>query len=279
MMLPTAPIVDTHCHLDYIERQGREENIPHSDAGHVLSRAMAEGVEFIINPCVSPEYYDQVLKIAEAHDNVYMAVAIHPTDVSDTLKYPDWQSRIRHLLEHPKVVAIGETGLDYYWSTEHIDLQKQCLSMFLKLGVEFDKPVILHDRNVREGDASGLNSHEDILSLVKSAPGVRGIMHCFSGDADFALRMIEAGFYISFAGNITFKKATDLQAAATVVPLEKILVETDSPFLSPMPFRGKMNEPARVRYVVEKIAELKNLSYEEVALATTRNAKSVFGIV
>ncbi len=271
--MTTSPvaIVDTHAHLDYIQRQ--EGHAP----SEVMARAQAEGVAFIINPSVTPKTFSEVMAIAEGQEHVYAAVAIHPTDVADTLEFPDWKAQIEALLKHPKVVAIGETGLDYYWSLEHVDLQKHCLKTFLELGVQYDLPVILHDRNYPEPrpDAS---SHEDIYQMVSSVPGVRGIMHCFSGDAEFALRMIERNFYISFAGNVTFKKATQLQEAAQAVPLDRLLVETDSPFLSPMPFRGKPNEPARVRYVVEKIAELKGLSYEEVAEATTANAKEVFGL-
>lgn len=277
-MATLAAIVDTHCHLDYLERQGKEENLPDSDPASTMARAHADGVEFIVNPCVSPKYYQQVLDIVESQPNAYMAVAIHPTDVADTREYPDWEAQVRTLLKNPKVVGIGETGLDYYWSLDDIELQKQCLNTFLKLGVEYNKPVILHDRNVKDEATSTLNSHNDIYQAVAAVPGVKGIMHCFSGDADFALRMIGLGFYISFAGNLTFPKATNLHEAAKAVPLDKILVETDTPFLSPVPFRGKPNEPARVRYVVEKIAELKQLTYEEVAQATTKNAKAVFGI-
>lgn len=268
--MPTA-IVDTHAHLDYLQREQGE------DPAVVMERARAEGVEFIVNPCVTPKRFDEVMAIVERLENVYAAVAVHPTDVLDTEEYPDWPAQIEALLQHPKVVALGETGLDYYWSLEHVDLQKQCLKIFLELGRKYDKPVILHDRDYQE-PRSDSSSHQDIYDIVSSVPGVRGVMHCFSGDAEFAQKMIEKGFYISFAGNVTFKKATDLQEAAKAVPLEYLLVETDSPFLSPVPFRGKPNEPARVRHVVEKIAELKGLSYEEVAAATTANARKVFAL-
>ncbi|MGE0201460.1 MAG: TatD family hydrolase [Candidatus Melainabacteria bacterium] len=265
-----SPIVDTHAHLDYIRREQDR------DPQEVMATAAREGVAFVVNPAVTPARFDEVLAIAESVPNVYAAMAIHPTDVTETVDYPDWEARIRDLLRHPKVVAIGETGLDYYWSTEHTALQQDCLRRFLALGEESGKPVILHDRD----------AHEDLEAIVGefSTPAnrglqqVRGIMHCFSGDADFANRMTDHGFYISFAGNLTFKNAANLHEAARRIPLDRLLVETDAPFLSPMPFRGKPNEPARVRYVVEKIAELKGLSYAEVAEATTRNARRVFGI-
>jgi len=271
--LPVFPIVDTHCHLDYL---ARETEVEDNDPASVMARAKQVGIEFIVNPSVSPDKFAEVIKIAESMPNVYAAVAIHPTDVSDTLAHPDWIAQIESLLSHPKVVAIGETGLDYYWSSEHIDLQKQCLREFLRMGVQYDKPVILHDRTSQDGV---LNSHEDLLAEVSQFPQAHGIMHCFSGDAEFAQRMIDQDFMISFAGNLTYKNAHNLHDAAKVIPLDKILVETDTPFLSPVPFRGKPNEPARVQYVVAKIAELKELPYEEVARVTTENARRVFGIL
>lgn len=274
-MTASASIVDTHCHLDYVARR---EDLEDRDPAQVFERARLEGVEFVVNPTVAPSNYDQVKAVAESLKNVYMAVAIHPTDVHETREYPDWKERVNQMLSHPKTLAIGETGLDYYWSTEDINLQKECLQYFLELGVEKNLPVILHDRDRKTPDNYPASTHDDIASMVGSVKGSRGIMHCFSGDADFALTMIELGYYISFAGNVTFKNAKDLQEAAIQVPLDKLLIETDSPFLSPMPFRGKPNEPARVKLVAEKIAELKGLSFEEVALQTTQNAKQVFGI-
>lgn len=269
--MPPAAIVDTHCHIDYIERQNAEEH-PMGAEGidplKVIERALAAGVEFMVNPSVTPKRFNEVIAMAERFDNVYAGVAVHPTDVIDVIDTPGWLDDVEALLAHPKVVAVGETGLDYYWDTTHKDLQQQCFRGLLALGAKHDLPVIVHDRE----------AHDDVHRLISETPGVRGIMHCFSGDAAFAEKMIAQNFYISFAGNVTFKKATNLHEAAAAVPLDKLLVETDSPFLSPMPFRGKPNEPARVRYVVEKIAELRGVSYEEVAEATTRNARKVFGL-
>jgi TatD DNase family protein len=189
--------------------------------------------------------------------------------VADIENDAEWLNQIETLLAHPKVVAIGETGLDYYWDTSQVDLQKRCFKALLELGRKHDLPVIVHDRD----------AHEDVAAMIDSVPGVRGIMHCFSGDAAYARQMLAKGFYISFAGNLTFKKAENLHEAAKETPLEWILVETDSPFLSPVPFRGKPNEPARVKHVVEKIAELKGVTYEEVARVTRANAQKVFGLL
>jgi TatD DNase family protein len=244
-----AAIVDSHCHLDYIARQ---EDHPEGEAGidpaQVIARAQAEGVSFLVNPSVTPERFNEVIGLAERFENVYAAVAVHPTDVADVKDSPDWLENLEALLAHPKVVAIGETGLDYYWDQSLKDLQQDCFRKLLALGAKHDLPVIVHDRE----------AHEDVHRLISETPGVRGIMHCFSGDAEFAAQMIQKDFYISFAGNVTFKKAVELQEAAKAVPLDRLLVETDSPFLSPMPFRGK--------------------PYEEVAQATTANAKKVFGL-
>jgi TatD DNase family protein len=267
--MSAIPIIDTHCHLDYIQRQAdHPDGADWIDPARVLKRAQEAGVEFIINPSVTPTRFAEVIALAERFENVYAAVAVHPTDVADIEQDADWLSRIEALLAHPKVVAIGETGLDYYWDTTKTELQRQCFKALLELSHKHDLPVIVHDRD----------AHEDVSKIIASVPGVRGIMHCFSGDADFARQMIEKNFYISFAGNLTFKKAENLHEAARLTPLEWILVETDSPFLSPVPFRGKPNEPARVKHVVEKIAELKGLFYEEVAAVTSANAKKVFGL-
>ncbi len=266
----SAPvIVDSHCHLDYIQRQ---DDHPDGDNGsdpvQVLARAKAAGVRFLVNPGVTPARFPDILKLTERFDNVYAALSVHPTDVEDIENNPEWLNEIEALLSNPKVVAIGETGLDYYWSTEKIDLQKACFRSLLALGRKHDLPVIIHDRD----------SHNDVRDIVAEFPGVRGIMHCFSGDAEFAREMMALDFYISFAGNLTFKKATNLHEAAIATPLDRILVETDSPFLSPVPFRGKPNEPARVEHVVRFLAELKGLTYEAVAEATTANAHRVFKI-
>ncbi len=263
------PLADTHCHLDYILRNDKH---PMGEEGvcpeKVLERALAEGVQFVVNPSVTPKRFNEVITLAERFEHVYAGVAVHPTDVEDIQNMPDWLAQVEALLTHPKVIAVGETGLDYYWDTTHQDLQKCCFKSLLELGKKYDLPVIVHDRE----------AHEDVAAIIDQVPGVRGIMHCFSGDETFARRMIDKGFYISFAGNVTFKKAEDLQAAATHLPLEWILIETDSPFLTPVPHRGKPNEPARVRHVAEKIAELRGISYDEVARATTENARRVYGL-
>lgn len=265
MSLPT--FVDTHCHLDYIAAQtehpdGMEAITPEA----VLARAQAQGLAWLVNPTTSLDNIARVLALATAHNPVYAAVAIHPTDVACTQDHPDWEAQIREALKHPKVVAVGETGLDYYWDTSLKALQQHCFHTFLSLAVEHHKPVIVHDRD----------AHEDVAACIGDHPDVQGVMHCFSGDKTFARTMLDKGFYISFAGNVTFKKALDLQEAAQYVPLDRLLIETDSPFLSPMPHRGKPNEPARAFHVAECIAGLRGLSLAALCEATTQNANQLF---
>jgi TatD DNase family protein len=251
-------LVDSHAHLDYIGREGH-------DLDAVMAQAAETGLSWLVNPSVTPDKFADVLAMTARFPNVFAAAAVHPTDVQDVPE-ATWLESVIRMLEHPKVVAIGETGLDYYWDKTHLDLQHHFFRTFLNLGRQHDLPVIVHDRE----------AHEDVHRLISEFPGVRGVMHCFSGDPEFARRMIDCGFYISFAGNLTFKNATNLHDTARDIPLEHLLIETDSPFLSPVPFRGKPNEPARVRLVAEKIAELKGISVETVAAATAENARKVF---
>jgi TatD DNase family protein len=268
LFISSASIVDTHCHLDYIQQAQEENEDPDRTLSLVLERAHECNLSFLVNPSVSLDNIPTVVKLAESRERVYAAVAIHPTEVRDTLAQPNWKAFIEGFLTHPKVVAIGETGLDYYHDQSFNTLQQECFKTFLELGVKYKLPVIVHDRE----------AHKDVLALIDSVPGSFGVMHCFSGDADLALQMIQRGFYISFAGNVTYKKATNLHEAAKVIPLERMLVETDAPFLSPVPFRGKPNEPARVVHVIQMIADLRGEFYGNIAEQTSKNAHHLFNI-
>ncbi|MEB3206104.1 MAG: TatD family hydrolase [Vampirovibrionales bacterium] len=278
------PFIDTHCHLDYLVDGLLAEAKPAAgptDAASILSRAMQAGIVALINPATEPERFPRVCQMAEAHDNVWMALAIHPTDVQHVagLTAENAHDVIAEMLlpylSHPKLVALGETGLDYY----HLDtpdiktLQKACFRAFLTLSKTYGLPVIIHDRE----------AHDDVASLVAEVLGPydpqmppRGVMHCFSGDEDFAARMVALGFCISFAGNLTFKKAQPLRDAALSVPLNWLLVETDAPFLSPEPWRGLLNEPARTVRVATMLADLKQLSLETLSQVTLANTQRVF---
>ena len=261
-------LFDSHCHLDYIEA-GVMGHPPDTDLQDVLDRAKAYGVGYVLNPAVNIADFDRVLGVAERFEHVYASIGVHPCEVEETLSVPNWVEEIERRLGHPQVKAIGETGLDYYHQSgdsEQADLQRQCFKTHLDLALKYDLPVIVHDRE----------AHADVKSLVEAHSGVKGVMHCFGGDADFALAMVELGFYVSFAGNVTFKKATDLHDAAKRVPLNRLLIETDSPFLSPVPERGKPNEPYRTKFVADFIAELRGIPVETVIEASTQNAFTLF---
>jgi TatD DNase family protein len=261
-------IFDSHCHLDYIEA-GIMGHAPDTDLHAVLERAKDYGVGYVLNPAVNIADFDRVLGVAERFEPVYASIGVHPCEVEETLTVPNWVAEVEQRLGHPKVKAIGETGLDYYHQSgesEQADLQRQCFKTHLELALQYDLPVIVHDRE----------AHADVKALVEAHSGVKGVMHCFGGDADFAMEMVELGFYVSFAGNVTFKKATDLHAAAKRVPLNRLLIETDSPFLSPVPERGKPNEPYRTKFVADFIAELRGIPVETVIEASTQNAFTLF---
>lgn len=252
-------LVDSHAHLDYLEREGCDMEV-------IFANAREAGLSWMINPGVESSRFSDVISLAERYHTLFAAVAVHPSEVQHAGDIAACREEAERMLEHPKVIAIGETGLDYYWDKTHGERQQQFFRMFLELGRERNLPVIVHNRE----------ASEDVHRLVSEFPGVRGVMHCFSGDAPFAEAMINRGFYIGFAGNVTFKNAKTLQQVVRDLPLEKMLIETDSPFLSPAPFRGKPNEPARVKWVAEKIAALKNLSPETVAEVTSVNAQELF---
>ncbi|MFO8056455.1 MAG: TatD family hydrolase [bacterium] len=253
-------LFDTHSHLDFSRfDRDREE---------VLDRARHEGVKYIITIGAGggPENMENALRLAAEHENMWATAGVHPHDA----KHMDDQTlqRIRTLAADPKVVAIGEIGLDYAKEYSPRKEQQQAFRDQMKLARELDLPVVIHDRD----------AHEDVMDVLKKdgAGEAGGIMHCYSGTADLALRFIAMGFYISFPGVITFKNAANLHETAGAVPAEKILIETDCPFLAPQPYRGKRNEPAYVKLVAEKIAELRGTSYQEIARQTTANAMRAF---
>jgi TatD DNase family protein len=268
-MTVTQPFLfDTHCHLDYIAA-GQHGHAPNTPLDAIIAKAKEQGVGLFLNPGVDPTAWQTIIDITNEFNCVYGALAIHPCEVEDALKaMPHWLKTLESLLaKHPKLVAIGETGLDYYHKpAEACELQRVCFQQALALAEKLKKPIIIHDRE----------AHSDVAHFVDQYPTVKGVMHCFSGDEQFALDMVERGYMISFAGNVTFKKATALREAAKVVPLSHLLLETDSPFLSPMPERGQPNQPYRTRFVADCIAEVKGISLNTLAEATTNNACRLF---
>lgn len=255
-------LVDTHCHLDF-ERFDE-------DREQVVARAAAAGVERIIVPALDLENVETVLALAEQYEAVYAAIGVHPNSAS---AWDDgWLDRLRALAGHEKVVAIGEIGLDYYWDKTPVAVQQHAFSRQLALAAELGLPVIVHNREA--GD--------DVLRLLARSPLAGreepGVLHSFSAPWETAAAGLELGFYLGFTGPVTFKKADELREVVARVPLERLLVETDAPFLTPQPHRGKRNEPAYVAHVAAKIAEVRGLTAGEVAAATTANARRLFSL-
>jgi len=253
----STPALDSHCHLDLMQ----------TEIDAVMSAAKAVGIERVVQIGIDVASSRWSADLAAARDDVWAAVAIHPNEAPHADEAA-WTA-IAELAEQPRVVALGETGLDHY-RTEDDGWHAQETSFRRHIGIAKDvgKAVVIHDRE----------AHDDVLRVLESegAPDTV-VFHCFSGDADFAKRCIDQGHTLSFAGNITFKNAQDLRDAVLVTPLDQMLVETDGPFLTPMPYRGRPNSPYLVPITVRAIAELKGLSEDEVAAGVTATAARVFG--
>ena len=264
--MSTPALVDTHCHLNFHSYRG--------DLAAVMRRAAAHGIQRMIVPAVDPDGCQEVLHLAESWPGIYAAVGIHPNSAFNFETAA--LTRLRAWAGHERVVAIGEIGLDYYRDKSPKHLQRQVFEKQLELASELDLPVIIHNR-----DAGG-----DVLAILEDwAPslsgnlrGGPGVLHAFSAGDAIAERALSLGFYLGFTGPITFKKAEGLRALVKRVPRERLLIETDAPFLTPSPYRGKRNEPAYVRYVNAKLAELHGISADEMARQTTANAERLFGL-
>tara|TARA_Y100000590_G_scaffold231774_1_gene261123 strand:+ start:526 stop:1281 length:756 start_codon:yes stop_codon:yes gene_type:complete len=250
-------LTDSHCHLFYDEIQNDIENI--------FDRSKQLGVNRFI--CVGTNINDsaQSLEIAEKYDNVFCSAGVHPHDSKDV--GVDYIQQIETMMRSDKMIAVGEIGLDYYRNISPKKNQIKIFHELLSLADKINKPVIFHNR---EAD-------NDILDILSSYPNVIGVSHCFSSTLSTAKKLLDMGYYISFSGNLTFKNST-LPRVAKYLPLDRLLVETDSPYLSPEPFRGKVNEPGRTRYVAEKLAEIHNVSFELIAKKTTENINNLFSI-
>jgi len=253
-------IVDSHCHLNMLKLDNYN-----GDLGALIDAAKDVGVESILCVGVDLETAPRVIEIAEQFDNVWASVGLHPSNKVD--KEPVAQDYL-DLIDHPKVVAVGETGLDYYYNKEGLDAMRERFRTQIRVAHSVDKPIIVHTRDARE----------DTIEIMQqeSASVVGGVMHCFTESIEMAQAAMELGFYISFSGIVTFNNAKNVADVAQQVPLERILIETDAPYLTPTPYRGKPNEPQYVRYVADKIAELKNLNFDEVAGQTTENFYQLF---
>jgi len=253
-------LFDTHVHLN--AEQFNE------DLQEVIDRAQAEGVERMVVVGFDRPTITKAIELCETYDFIYASVGWHPVDAIDMK--PEDLEWLRELSAHPKVVALGEMGLDYHWDKSPKEIQKEVFKKQIQLAREVQLPIIIHNREATS----------DIVEILKEAGAaeVGGIMHCFSGSVETAKECLDMNFYISLGGPVTFKNAKKPKEVAEAVPLDRLLIETDCPYLAPHPYRGKRNEPAFVKLVAEQIAELKGISYDEVAKATTENANKLFDI-
>lgn len=260
-------LTDTHCHLDF-KNYDKDRNL-------VLKRAWETGLIRILNPGVDIDTSNQAIKIAEKNPKIFAAVGIHPNSSVS------WNSQSRMLLEklagNPKVAAIGEIGLDYYRDRAPKDHQQLIFSKQLELAVGLDKPVVIHTRNASMEDRSCISDTIEILSRWQSDRVYPGVVHSYSGDSYEAEVLISQGFMLGITGPITYKNASSFREVVGSIPLDHLLIETDGPFLSPHPYRGKRNEPAYVRYIAEKIGEIHRVPFNIVVEQTSRNADRLFG--
>lgn len=254
-------LVDTHCHLDFEWFD--------ADRDAAVARALEAGVQGIVVPALDLQNCRTVLQLADQYETVWAAVGVHP---NSTANWQDnWIGVLRDLARHEKVVAIGEIGLDYYRDESPKEVQQRALGLQLELAAELGLPVIIHNRE----------SGADVLRLLAESslaerPYPPGVLHSFSGDWQTAALALELGYYLGFTGPVTFKKAEELRRIAAQTPADRLLVETDAPFLTPHPHRGKRNEPTYVVYVAERLADVRGVETAELAQQTTANAERLF---
>lgn len=270
---PAVDLVDTHCHLNFDSYA--------EDLDAVLTRSAQAGVRRIINPGVDAESSRAAIDLARRYPGViYAAVGIHPNDTA-AFSQAQLDEEIAPLAraEGVSVVAIGEIGLDYYWDKSPKDQQKRAFEAQLTLAKALELPVIIHNREASDDVMDILEAwSNDLPPSFRARPGGIGVLHSFSATRAIATRALEAGFCLGFTGPITFKNAEDTRRVAAMTPLERILVETDGPFLTPMPYRGKRNEPAYIPYIVERLAAVKGIDVTEMGAASTQNAERLFGL-
>lgn len=253
-------LFDTHCHIT--------SGSYNKDREDVIQRALDAGMKYMMCPGTDVPSSAAAVALSHQYKEVYAAVGIHPEDAASAT--PEGFEQIRQWLKtEPKVVAIGEVGLDYYWPEPSHEIQQEVFIEQIKMALEFDMPLDIHDRE----------AHGDTMDLLrKYGKGTRGVFHCYSGSLEMAEELIKMGYYIGFTGTMVFPKSTKLKRIAAELPIDRILIETDCPYLTPPPYRGKRNEPAYVQYVADEIARLRGMTTEEVRQITLENGKRIFGI-
>jgi TatD DNase family protein len=257
-------LIDSHCHLEY--------DYAPKDVAALLAEAKTAGIDYLVTIGTDVASWPKVAAISESHPEIFHTVGMHPHETIDLT--PEGLELLAKAATHPKCRAVGEIGLDYHYDHSPRDIQRARLGDQLEIARRTRQPIVIHSR---EGEADIL---EQLTDHAKKLPTgmLPGVIHCFTGTKEFGRACLDLGFYISFSGILTFKKADDLRDCAREFPLERLLVETDSPYLAPMPHRGKQCEPSMVRLTAEKLAEVKGVTFEEVAKSTTANARKLFRI-
>ncbi|NTW71625.1 MAG: TatD family hydrolase [Eubacteriaceae bacterium] len=250
-------LIDTHAHMDDEKYEGKLDSM--------IKNYVEEGMVLIINPSYDKASCERTIVLTEKYPMIYGAIGMHPHDAKDADE--EFFSYIIEKTRNEKIVAVGEIGLDYYYDYSPRDVQKAVFKRQMEIAQDANLPVIIHCRD----------SHHDTYELLKTFKGkVKGVMHSYSGSWEMAKLYLDLGYYISFSGPITFKNSRKLPEVAANVPLDRIMIETDSPYLTPVPFRGKTNEPAYVQYVAQRVAQLKGISSEELVIKVIENTKALF---
>ena len=250
-------LFDTHAHMD--------DHAFDEDRAQLLSELPNQQISLLMNPACSLESSYNAVKLANEYDYIYAAVGSHP-DVANEVNEQVLESYRKLCKENSKVKAIGEIGLDYYYEDIPREVQKQAFRAQMALAQELDLPVIVHERD----------AHEDGMAIVKEFQKVKGVFHCYSGSAEMARQLVELGWYIGFTGVLTFKNARKAVEVAASIPLERIVLETDCPYMAPDPFRGKRNDPGKLYRMAEKLAEIRGVSVEEIHRITVENGKRLY---
>lgn len=249
-------LIDTHAHIDMAE-----------NSDEIIQNAAANGVKKIIIPSVEEKFFEKIIQIAENHENIYCQLGIFPSEAKTwTNKI---EQKIKELAQNPKVVAIGEIGLDYYWDKSFVEEQKEIFKKQILIANELNLPIVVHDRE----------AHKDCIDIIKEYNQTSTVIfHCFSGSVEMMRECVKNDWFIALGGVVTFKNAKKMKDVAKEIPIDYLLLETDSPYLTPVPYRGKENQPAYIKYVAEEIAKLRNENVEDIMIKTSQNAERVFKI-
>lgn len=258
-------LIDTHSHIDMLV--GPQEDNTHTTIQDVIKEMNGLGVKKAIIPAVEIATQDNIAELANSDENIFGMVGLFPSEAKTYT--PEFEAKMENLaLHNKKIVAVGEIGLDYYWDKSFIDEQKEVFIKQINMAQRLNLPIVVHDRE----------AHKDCFDILKESGAKNILFHCFSGSVEFMKECVREGWYIALGGVVTFKNAVKMKDVAREVPIDKLVLETDSPYLTPVPFRGKQNKPAYVKYVAEEIAKIREMPYEELVDITTTNAERFFGI-